>query len=211
MLGPWAAAQSIGPHLPTSVDQNGHFLFYLHGGVVTELGDNAVSPAMPEWGAYEYSNILDSLQKRGFHVISEIRKKGTPNGEYVDKITRQIDTLLQLKVKPGNIIVLGASAGWDIGLRVSARLKNRKIRYIVMGGCWPDTYKEYEGMKLYGRFLSIYEATDPHGTCCRIFEPRKNLKSYREVRLNTGLSHGFIYKGGREWVDWVVEWGEGKM
>ena len=34
-----------------------------------------------------------------------------------------------------------------------------------MGGCWPETYKDYPNTELYGHFLSIIEATDPHGTC----------------------------------------------
>lgn len=49
-------------------------LFYQHGGVVTVLGDNAISESTSEWGPYEYAHILDSLRKRDFNVISEIRK-----------------------------------------------------------------------------------------------------------------------------------------
>ncbi|MBN8699612.1 MAG: hypothetical protein J0L54_08355 [Chitinophagales bacterium] len=74
-----------------------------------------------------------------------------------------------------NIIVLGASAGWDIALHVSARMKMRKLGFIIMGGCWPDTYKSYVEMKLYGKFLSIIEATDPHQTCVKIFKDRKEI------------------------------------
>lgn len=52
-----------------------NYLFYFHGGVVTVKGDMGVSDAMPEWGPYEYSRILDSLHRRGFVVISEMRKR----------------------------------------------------------------------------------------------------------------------------------------
>ena len=82
-----------------------------------------------------------------------------------------------------------------------------------MGGCWPETYKDYEATKLYGYFLSIIEASDPHRTCFRIFirkdpneEKSKNISSYEEITLCTGLSHGFIYKGYKEWIDPVVKW-----
>ena len=77
-----------------------------------------------------------------------------------------------------------------------------------MGGCWPETYKDYLDIQLYGKFLSIIETSDPHGTCYRIFEKRKHLSSYREIKLNTGLSHGFIYKGYKEWIDPIVKWFE---
>lgn len=199
-------AQTVGIYLPDSFSQSDRFIFYQHGGVVTVLGNNAINQSVPEWGPYEYLNILDSLRQRGFHVISENRKQHVDDSVYVNKIVSQIDSLLSKSVKAKNILVLGASAGWNITLHVSARLRNKNIRYVVMGGCWPDTYKEYEGLTLYGHFLSIIETTDPHGTCETIFTNRKNLSSYKEIKLNTGRSHGFIYKGYRAWIDPILEW-----
>ena len=201
-----AAGQTIGSGVPEKISKSEKYLFYLHGGVVTALGNNAISQAMPEWGPYEYLNILDSLRKRGFHVISENRKEGVHDSVYVNKIAGQIDTLFRAGVKAGNILLVGASAGWNITLLVSAKRKNRKMKYVMMGGCWPDTYKDYAEIPLYGKFLSIIETSDPHGTCNKIFEGRKFVASYREIKLHTGLSHGFIYKGYREWIDPVVKW-----
>jgi len=151
-------------------------------------------------------NILDSRRSRGFNVISEIRLKGTENKVYVDKISVQIDSLLRGGVNPEHIIVLGASAGWDITLRVSSRLKNSTIRYVLMGGCWPQTYKDYEEIELFGRFLFIIEKSDPHGTCYKIFERPLQTFTIKEITLNTGLSHGFICKGHRAWIDPLVNW-----
>lgn len=200
-----AWGQFIGTNLPKPIKKTGKFIFYLHGGVVTELGDNAINPAAPEWGPYQYSAIIDSLRKRGFNVISEIRKKNVPNSFYTSKISKQVDSLLRAGVTPKQILVLGASAGWDITLRVSAALKNKEIRYTIMGGCWPDTDKQYADLTLNGHFLSIIEASDPRGTCTTIFDKR-NLSSFKEIKLNTGKNHGFIYKGYREWIDPVVDW-----
>jgi len=208
MTGLHGIGQTISSSIPSDYEIGDRFLFYLHGGVVTVLGDRAINPTMPEWGPYEYLNILDSLRKRGFHVISERRTTGTDDSVYVNKISLQIDSLLQKGVNPGNILVLGASAGWDIGLRVSPKMGNRDLKFILMGGCWPETYKTFENIKLYGHFLSIIENTDPHGTCHAIFENRKELGSFEEIRLNTGRSHGFIYKGYREWIDPAIKWFE---
>lgn len=202
------SGQTIGFSVPRQYKATDKFIFYLHGGVVTVLGDNAINQSVPEWGPYEYSNILDSLRRRGFHVISERRFEGIPDSFYVKKISMQIDTLLKKGVKPGNILVLGASAGWDIGIRVSQAMKNHKLKFILMGGCWPETYKSFEGIKLFGHFLSITEITDPHGTCLDIFKNKKEIKSFNEIILNTGLSHGFIYKGYKEWIDPVIKWFE---
>lgn len=201
-----AFAQTISPGVPREIKKSEKYLFYLHGGVVTVLGNNAINQSVPEWGPYEYLNILDSLRKRGFNIISESRKEGIDDSVYANKLARQIDSLLRAGVRPRNLLVIGASAGWDIALRAAGKLKNNKMKYVIMGGCWPDTYKEYQTAELYGKFLSIIETTDPHGTCNRIFEKRKYISRYTEIKLNTGLSHGFMYKGHREWIDPIVKW-----
>ena len=207
LLSPcFTSGQSISSFLPKKLTPSDKYLFYLHGGVVTVLGNNAINQSVPEWGPYEYLNILDSLRIRGFNIISENRKEGIDDSVYVNKIARQIDTLFRAKVKPQNILVVGASAGSNITIHISAKLKNDEMNYVVMGGCWPDTYKDYQNIELYGHFLSIIEASDPHGTCSKIFEGRNKLSSYKEITLNMGLSHGFIYKGHKEWIDPIVKW-----
>ena len=103
---------------------------------------------------------------------------------------------------------MGASAGSNIVIHASAKLKNKPLKYLIMGGCWPDTYREYLTLGISGHFLSIIESTDPHGTCYRIFENRKYISSFDEIKLNTGLSHGFIYKGHKEWIDPILRWFE---
>lgn len=87
-------AQSMGEFLPSKIITTERYLFYQHGAVVTELGNNAINQSVPEWGPYEFLNILDSLKKRGFNVVSEIRKKGVPNSWYRDKISGQIDSFV---------------------------------------------------------------------------------------------------------------------
>lgn len=198
--------QSLKRNLTNLTNSNDRFVFYLHGGVVTVLGDNAINQAVPEWGPYEYSNIIDSLRKRNFHVISEIRKEGIDDQFYVNKISKQVDTLLRAGIADKNILVIGASAGAVIALHLSSRLKNNNIHYAILGACWPDTYKDYAGIDFYGHFLSVIETSDPHGTCIGVFNGRKTLRTYDEIKLNTGLSHGFIYKGYKEWIDPVTTW-----
>src|SRR5262245_58067122 len=207
LLSPYlSSSQSISSSLPGKLSPTDRYLFYLHGGVVTVLGNNAINQSVPEWGPYEYLDILDSLRKRGFYVISENRKEGVDDSVYVNKIAKQIDTLFNAGVRPQNIVVVGASAGSDIAIHVSSVLKNGQLKYVIIGGCWPDTYKYYTALELYGHFLSIIETSDPHGTCSKIFEQRKRLSSFNEIKLNMGLSHGFIYKGHKEWIDPIVNW-----
>jgi hypothetical protein len=206
LLNNFTTAQYIGSDIPEKFSESHKFLFYLHGGVVTVLGNNAINQSRPEWGPYEYLSILDSLQKNGFNIISEIRKEGINNNYYIHKIVNQIETLLRAGVKSHNLLVVGASAGGEIALHVAANLNNQDIKFVLMGGCWPETYKDYLDLNLSGHFLSIIESTDPHGTCNKIFIGRKNISSYEEIALNTGLSHGFIYKGYKEWIDPIMQW-----
>ena len=206
IAGSLVIGQTIGSSLPVNVAVNGKYLFYQHAGVVTELGNNAINQSVPEWGPYEYFNILDSLNKQGFTVISEIRTKGVDDSVYFDKISKQIDSLLLRGVKPAQIVVVGASSGWGITLGVSSKLKNGKIKFVMLGGCKSDYYLDYVHTELYGQFLSIIEYSDPHGSCEMIFKQRSYVSNFREIVLHTGLSHGFLYQGRKEWIRPLVEW-----
>ncbi len=199
-------AQVVSESLPKEIRKKEKFLFYLHGGVVTVLGNNAINQSAPEWGPYQYLSILDSLRSRGFNVISENRREHIDDSVYVNKIVAQVDSLLQSKVPVKNILLVGASAGSHIVLLASGRIRNPKMKFVIMGGCWLETYKDYADIQLFGKFLSIYETTDPHQSCLSIFNERKTITSIKEIKLNTGLSHGFIYKGHKAWIDPIVNW-----
>ena len=109
-------------NLAGNIDSTGVYLFYLHGGIVQEQGANAVSI---DFGRYEYHAILDSFKKQGFHVISEVRPRGTQEINYAKKVCKQIDSLLIKGVSPKNIIVVGASQGGFITIdRKSTRLNS---------------------------------------------------------------------------------------
>jgi hypothetical protein len=202
--------QTVGKWLPEQINKKASYIFYLHGGVVTRFGDNAINSSAPEWGPYQYLKILDSLRSLGFHVISENRKLGINDSVYVGRLARQVDTLLRAKIPPRNILVLGASAGWDIGVRAAPLIKNKNMNFVLMGGCWPNTYKDFTKIRLIGNFLSVIEESDPHKTCSAIFQDRNEITSFKEVKLNTGLSHGFFYKPRKVWIDPVLEWWQHK-
>ena len=204
-----APAQHIQRDLPITIDRTANYLFYLHGGVVTVKGDNAINDPVPEYGPYQYSRILDTLQAHGFYVISERRLPGVDDSVYARKIAQQVDTLLKAKVATSKIILVGASAGSNIVLLVSGRLKNPEMKYVIMGGCSPDIYTYYLNVNIEGHFLSIIESSDSRGTCGKIFENRKRVKSFREIKLETGLNHGFIYKPYAAWLDPVLQWFQG--
>ena len=58
--------------LPEQIDPNPRYLFYLHGYIVESQNTR---PVHPEFGPYEYAQILNTFKESGFVVISEARKK----------------------------------------------------------------------------------------------------------------------------------------
>ena len=197
--------QTISSSIPKKVEPSKKYLFYLHGGIVQEYGINAVSKY---FGPYKYLDILDTLSSCGYHVISEARPKGTDEVEYAGRVSTQIDTLLNAGVLPENIIVVGASLGAYITIETANILKNRKINYAILGLCNEynlNYYSKYR-KELCGNFLSIYESSDQKGSCDRLLTEPHCKSGSKEVRLNMGNGHGFLYKPYKEWVQPLVKW-----
>lgn len=205
-LGGSVSSQTISAFIPERVEASQRFLFYLHGGIIQEQGVNAISP---RFGAYEYLKILDTLSSHGFHVISEARPRGTEEVIYARKVARQIDTLISRGIGPENIIVVGASQGAYIAIEVARQLKNDKISYAILALCseYALDYFLKDPGALCGNFLSIYESSDSKGSCHKLLADQRCKTGYREIRLNMGNGHGFIYKPYREWVHPLVTWG----
>src|SRR3954470_14067586 len=87
-----------------------NFIFYLHGKIVENQGENAVD-SVNGYGAFRYKDILDSLKQPGIQVISEVRPKNTDVKEYALKVTQQVNALLNKGADPARITVIGASKG----------------------------------------------------------------------------------------------------
>lgn len=184
-----------------------NIVFYLHGKIVENQGAHAID-TIHGYGPYKYSDIIDSLKKRNFSVISAIRKPNTNVTSYAHSVANQIDSLLKNKVKPQNITVIGASKGSIIAMYVSTYLKNKAVNYVFMGACDDEVYTKCSDIRYYGNILSIYEKSDSSngGTCKKFVDRSKTTSRYREIELNTGLKHGFIFRPIQEWLDPATKW-----
>ena len=200
-----AIGQTISSDIPLNIDSSKKYLFYLHGGVVQEYGVNAVSKV---YGPYEYLNILDTLRGFGYNVISERRPKGTDEIEYAEMIAKQVDTLLKHGVASENIIVVGASQGAYITIETANILRNQNIKYAILAVCNEYNVNYYSKYKeeICGNFLSIYESSDTKGSCRKLLIEQHCKSGFREVRLDMGNGHGFIFKPFQEWIHPLVEW-----
>jgi pimeloyl-ACP methyl ester carboxylesterase len=185
-------------------------LIYLHGRIIQD--QQSPRPRHPEFGYYELEQILAAFRERGFVVTGEIRPKDTPLMVSADRVVEQIRALLASGVPASRITVVGGSMGAAIALRASLRLSNPAVRYGVLGACMSQTVPlllaEY-GAKPTGRILAIREKSDETSEPCPAWSADAGSQPslvVREILLDTGLRHGFLYRPLGEWVEPVVAW-----
>ncbi len=181
------------------------YLYYLHGRIIEDMGaNNAVSE---RFGKYEYKKILKTFEKKDFEVISEARPRNTDVNDYSTKLANEIKSKIKSGVSPENITVVGASKGSLIAMLTSTKLANKKVNFVLMGNCNDWILENFE-VNLHGRILSIYEKTDSVGgnSCKKIKQNSKGIKEYKEIEINTGLDHGFLYEPLKEWIEPTIKW-----
>jgi len=186
-------------------DANKPFLYYLHGRIIEDLGpDNALSE---RFGKYEYTKILKTFEDEGFNVISEPRPKNTDVEDYSKKVARQIREQIKNGVSPSKINVIGASKGSLIAMLISTNLKNKDVKFVIMANCNQFIQENYK-INLHGKILSIYEKTDTVGgnSCEAIKTASTGISEFKEIRINTKLDHGFLFKPLKEWVEPAIDW-----
>jgi len=181
------------------------YLFYLHGRIVEDQGPAAVSP---DFGPYQYAAIVQQLADSGFAVISEVRAPNTDPEAYADSVTRQIRHLLAWRIRPRDITVIGASKGAVIAMLVASRLAD-PVRFLLLANCNQYIFRRFP-LRLHGDVLSIYEASDSLGQTCRpLFEQSPALGERHEIRLETGLKHGLIFRPLAAWLRPALAWARG--
>ena len=206
-----AAALVLSSSLAASAgDPAARHLIYLHGRIVQE--QQSARPKHPEFGYYELDQIVKTFEKRGFTVTDGIRPKGATLDESAAKVVDQVRGLLASGVPASRIAVVGGSMGAAIALRASLRLQNPAVGFSVLGACMsqsvPQLLSEY-GQKPAGRILAIREKSDKTSEPCPPWSDDARSRAtltVRELVLETGLRHGFLYRPLPEWVEPVVEW-----
>ena len=190
--------------VPAKIDTNARYLIYISGFIV-EVGDTR--PTSPNFGVYEYDQILETFRRGGFVVISEARKQSPEIEPHAHTVAARIRKLLDAGVPARNITVVGASQGAWIGMLVSTYLKNRGLNFVMIGACGADE-SFLERVDLHGNVLFIAERTEryPISKCQRFRDDATGVGESKFVETKTGERHGFLYRPIREWVDPTIEW-----
>lgn len=182
------------------------YIFFLHNKF---LEDHSADEAHPKYGIVEYEKVLHQLKDSTNVILFEKRKPNTDPVGYALKIKKQIDRLIKKGVKAENITVVGTSQGGYIAQYISWYEKNTELKFVFIGASFKDDSLEKDpNFKLYGRILSITEKSDdghvPLSQEQRFI--RSNIKDFKEIELNTGLNHGFLFKALEDWILPTKEW-----
>ena len=179
------------------------YIFYLHGRIIEIQGKNAVSE---EFGTYEFDHIIDAIKVDNAEIIAEVRNENVDYLEYATKVSKQIDSLLSLKVKPENITVIGASKGAIIASNISNINKN-PINYVLLAGN-NDYQEEHNNWQFHGNVLCFYDATDNIAGKNYDYWKNKsvNATKFEQIEIDKNLGHGFLYKPYKEWVEPTKKW-----
>lgn len=179
-----------------------HYVFYLHGQIVQDVGPR---PTHPRYGLYDYPLILEALASDGITVISERREPGTGREAYAVLIARQVDELLDSGALPENVTVVGFSAGGVITIFASELLVDTDISFVILAACsgWIANAPD---IRLHGHILSVFEESDQAGSCDELASRTPRPLSFEELSINTGKEHGAFYLPDSAWLDPVLAW-----
>jgi alpha/beta superfamily hydrolase len=114
-------------------------------------------------------------------------------------------------VEAKNITVVGASKGAVIAMYVSTFLKNKEVNFVFLAACNDGNFEGFSDIQFYGNILSIYEKSDDIGESCIRFKNKASttINHYKEMEINTGLQHGFLFRPLAEWMKPAIAWANG--
>ena len=87
----------------------------------------------------------------------------------------------------------------------STYLKNRDLNFVFIAACSADP-GFLKLVDLHGNILSIYEKTDVAQSCTEYRDDGTGIKAWKEIEVNTGLQHGFLFRPLKEWIEPTIQW-----
>ncbi|MCK0126931.1 alpha/beta hydrolase [Gelidibacter sp. F2691] len=190
------------------IGNDDRFIFFLHNRFLEE---HKLNELHPEFGRTEYNEIIAEFEKNGFKVISEKRNGNVNAREYAIEIVTQIDSLIKNGTEPKKITVVGTSKGGYIAQYVSTLANNPNLNFVFIASFRNSDIKNIPEINYCGNILTIYEKSDPFGVSA--MERKKNstceIKHFKEIELNTGMRHGFLFKPLKEWIEPTIKWANG--
>ncbi|WP_179022491.1 alpha/beta hydrolase [Winogradskyella forsetii] len=184
------------------------FIFFLHNRFLEE---HELNELHPEFGRTEYDEIIAKFKRGGLKVISEKRNGNVNAREYAIGIVNQIDSLTKNGTEPSKITVVGTSKGGYIAQYVSTLANNHDLNFVFIASFRNNDIQNIPEINYCGNILTIYEKSDSYGVSS--MERKKistcEIKNFKEIELNTGMGHGFLFKPLKEWIQPTIRWANG--
>lgn len=184
------------------------FIFFFHNRFLEE---HELNDLHREFGRTEYLEIIDVFEKSGFEVISEKRNGNVNAWDYATGVIAQIDSLIKTGIPPRKITVVGTSKGGYIAQYVSTLANNPNLNFVFIASYRNSDIENIPEINFCGNILTIYERSDPFGVSA--VERKENstceIEHFKEIELNTGMGHGFLFKPLKDWMEPTIKWANG--
>ena len=189
-------------------NKDDRFIFFFHNRFLEE---HELNESHPEYGRTEYKEILEEFEKSGLKVISEKRNGNVNSREYALGIVNKIDSLINNGIEPEKITIVGTSKGGYIAQYVSTLAENPELNFVFVASFRNDDLEDIPEINFCGNILTIYDKTDPFGVSAirRKENSTCKIKNFKEIELNTGMGHGFLFKPLKEWIEPTIKWANG--
>ena len=195
-------AVEIYDRFPDDVHAGEQYVIYSHGRIVE--GDDP-KPISPQYGQYDFPAIKKALfSGGGFNLIAFQRPKSSDDA-YANTLKSWVRHLLDAGVKPSRITLVGFSRGAQLTALASNDLASEGINTALLAICEDGDVSHATGLVLGGNLLSVYETSDELGSC-RKLSARSHLKSFKEIAISTGKSHGAFFQPLPQWMGPLKAW-----
>lgn len=193
------------PILTCKNENSDRFIFFLHNRFLEE---HELNDSHPEFGRTHYLEIIAEFEKNGLKVISEKRNGNVNARDYAVLVSHQIDSLLNNGIAPKNITIVGTSKGGYIAQYVSTLSNNLDLNFVFIASHQNSDIQNIPEINYCGNILNIFEKSDPFGVSAiqRKEQSTCTISHFKEIELNTGLGHGFLFKPLKEWIAPTIKW-----
>ncbi|ARN77276.1 hypothetical protein BST97_04365 [Nonlabens spongiae] len=105
----------------------------------------------------------------------------------------------------------GTSKGGYIAQYVSTLANRPDLNFVLIASYHESDLQNIPEMNFCGNSLNIYESSDPDGAFAkaRLQNTTCEIKYFKEIKIHTGLGHGFLFRAMDEWITPTVAWAKG--